>query len=145
MTTCARCGASNAGPPALNLYREYEYCDHCNSQFKSAKENGVLVRSRHTNAEFERVPYVVEVSVEGIDNPHTQTAGSSNRPRNQTEALAMGKEMMGKHDLPGVFVYQDTGSVWLIDEYLDAHPGIAEDVEKEMKSRKGILARLLGR
>lgn len=146
MPTCARCGAANAGPPSLNLNGEYAYCDDCNAVFESIKENGVHVRSRHTNREFARLPYVVEVSAEGIDNPHAQTIYSRNKPTNQTEALAMAKQIMEEHDLPGVFVYQKSGSVWMIDEYLDAHPGIARDVENERTSReRSWLSRILGR
>ena len=140
MAKCARCGSDNAKPPRFNLHGEYEYCNECQDEFEQAKENGVVVRSRHTNREFDQLPYVVEVNVEGIDNPHTQSISSSNKPKNQTEALAMAKNLMDEHDLRGLFIYQKTGSLWLIDEYLEAHPGIAEDVEDE---RGGFFSGLL--
>ena len=130
--TCARCGASDSGLSALGPTVDYEYCDDCNELFKDIHANGVTVRSRHTNDAFDQVPYVVGIA--DHSGPHTANIHDSNRPMNQVEALAMGKDAMEKYDLPGVFIYQKTGSVWLIDEYLDAHPGIAEDVRRERMS-----------
>lgn len=137
MPTCARCGAEEAGPPGVNMHRDYNYCDECNETFNEVYENGVVVRSRHTNRASHMVPYEVGVrgNVEDISYDAT-------RPNNQTEALAMGKELMAKHSLPGLFIYQKTGSVWLVDEYLEAHPGIAEDVHAEMGGG-GFLSRFI--
>ena len=138
MPDCARCGAEGVEPPN-EYWDSYVYCDDCRAIIEDAKENGVVVRSRHGNRLSDEVPYEVTVNVDGIKNPHT--VNSSNRPRNQVEALAMGKKIMRKHDLPGVFIYQKSGSEWLLEEYLEAHPGIAEDVENE---NKGFLSRLFG-
>jgi len=55
-------------------------------------------------------------------------------PETQVEALACAKLKMEETDSRGVFIYQKRGSRWLIDEYLDAHPEIAADVQKEVES-----------
>lgn len=46
---------------------------------------------------------------------------------------------MEEKGVRGVMRYHRTGSRWLIDEYLEAHPGIAADVEAE---RRGTLDRV---
>lgn len=61
--------------------------------------------------------------------------------RTQVEALAAYLDLMEKHDCQGLFEYSPSGSRWLVEEYLEAHPGIAEDVESE---RSGFLSGLFG-
>lgn len=123
MVTCTRCGAEAEESPA---YGKYNYCDECVEMFEEIRKNEMLIRSRHGNREFDRYPY--EVTGAGIQP-------------NQVKALAKGLDVAEKRGVRAVFHYQKTRLWWLVDEYLEAHPGIAEDVEKE---RRGFLSRLLG-
>lgn len=121
-TKCARCGDPVIGKKHwISKGSQYNYCDECCEEFENVKEGGVTVRSRHGNREFRRFPYEAP-QINGED------------PKNQTEALAAGLKVMREEDVRGLFIYQKTGSYWLIDEYLDAHPSIAEDVEKLLAS-----------
>lgn len=125
-TKCARCGAPVSDTTHyLAQGPEYDYCRECFNEFERVKEEGVVVRSRHGNREFNRFPYEAP-RINGKD------------PKNQTEALAGALKKMRQNDVPGLFIYQKTGSYWLIDEYLEAHPGIAEDVEEYLESSKSL-------
>lgn len=95
-------------------------------------EDGVTVRSRHGNRDFNRYPY---------DAPNI----NGHAPENQVEALAAGLRQMRERNVRGVFIYQKTGSYWLISEYLDSHPSIAADVAEYLESRsrlKSLVRRL---
>jgi hypothetical protein len=100
--------------------------------FQQIRKNGVFVRSRHGNREFHRYPYVGP-SPPGTDQP----------PQNQVEALAGAIEEMEKQSCRGVFHYQKTGSWWLVEEYLESHPGIAEDVADYRDGANSFLGRFL--
>ena len=119
---CTRCGRSLTGEQHyISKGSHYEYCNTCCEEFEHVQEQGVTVRSRHGNREFHRFPY----DAPKIDREH---------PQNQTKALAAGLKAIREKNVPGLFIYQKTGSYWLIDEYLDAHPSIAEDVEACLES-----------
>jgi len=121
MSQCSRCGSA----VDTDNKRTHHYCESCEAVFDEIRENGVTVRSRHGNREFERDPY---------DAP---TYYADRHPQNQVEALACGKIKMERTDSRGVFIYQRRGSRWLIDEYLNAHPGIADDVQQEIELIRG--------
>lgn len=127
MANCARCGVTTDERPANS---DYSYCQDCLDRFERARENGVLVRY-YVNAAG-TMPEGYYVSGPSGDGGY---AGS------QTKALARAKKMMEKINVEGVFEYRPTQSQWLIDEYLEVHPGIAEDVEKE---NQGFFSRLFG-
>ncbi|RZV08654.1 hypothetical protein BDK88_2728 [Natrinema hispanicum] len=135
MGKCARCGTEDANPPKHNRHLDYEYCDECQEMFDSVWENGVVVRSRHSNRAFDDLPY--EVSIRADDVNTTENWRDKRNPQNQVEALGEAKKAMETYDLPGLFIYQKTGSVWLIDEYLETHPKIRGDVEDYNDSSGG--------
>lgn len=65
----------------------------------------------------------------------------------QTDALARGKYLAEELGLDGLFEYHATGSQWILDEYLQAHPEIRSDVIDRLsrvpdKTQDGLLARL---
>lgn len=136
MSKCARCGDPTTGEEHyISRYSQsYDYCEDCCETFEEVKENGVKVRSRHGNR---------------IDNPRRDLWADApyidgRPPRNQVEALAAAVREMEEHDVRGIFIYQKTGSRWLISEYLDAHPSIAADVEEYLESQQGgLLSRIL--
>ena len=121
MTQCSRCGTN----VDTNLERTHDYCDDCEAVFDEVRDRGVTVRSRHGNREFRRYPYEAPSFYPNRD------------PQNQVEALACAKIKMEKTQSRGLFIYQKRGSKWLINEYLDAHPNIAADVEGEIESIRG--------
>lgn len=120
---CARCGAPvTADSRWIHSGSQYDYCEDCGEVFDNVIEDGVTVRSRHGNQEFHHYPY---------EAPKI----NGDTPENQVEALAAGLKQMREKDVQGVFIYQKTGSYWLISEYLDAHSSIATDVEEYLESR----------
>jgi len=121
MSQCSRCGSV----VDTDTERTHHYCDDCKAVFDEVREQGVTVRSRHGNREFARYPYVAP------------SYYPNREPQTQVEALANAKIKMEQTDSRGVFIYQKRGSRWLIDEYLDAHPGIADDVREEIESIRG--------
>lgn len=118
MTQCSRCGSA----VHADTERTHHYCDDCKAVFDEVREHGVTVRSRHGNREFHQFPY---------EGPSYYP---NRGPENQVEALACAKIRMEETDSRGVFIYQKRNSRWLIDEYLDAHPDIADDVQEEIES-----------
>lgn len=130
---CARCGAPvTADSRWVHSGSQYSYCEGCGEDFEKVMEDGVTVRSRHGNRDFNRYPY---------DAPNI----NGHAPENQVEALAAGLRQMRERNVRGVFIYQKTGSYWLISEYLDSHPSIAADVAEYLESRsrlKSLVRRL---
>jgi hypothetical protein len=116
---CARCGEeldTNEEPHWIQSSANYDYCNKCCRVFEQTRDEGVVVRNRYGNRDYQGAPY---------EGPGI----GGQAPNNQTEALAGGLRKMREKNIPGLFIYQKTGSYWLIDEYLEAHPSIANDVE----------------
>lgn len=128
MTECARCGAITES----KVDKWYTYCDECHTTFQQVRKNGVTARSTHGESvrTIRGVPYVVSIGHE-VDQTHL---GFNSHVGSQVEALGEAKKVMDQYDLPGLFKYNKTGSRWLIEEYLEAHPSIQEDVEEYMSS-----------
>ncbi|WP_152436498.1 hypothetical protein [Halosimplex carlsbadense] len=85
-----------------------------------------------------------------VDSETRRGWRDNRNPQTQVEALGEGMKAMNAYEVPGLFVYQKTGSVWLVEEYLDAHPSIREDVYDYIESSQtsesddgGLLSRLL--
>lgn len=129
MATCARCG-DDCEPGRLSP--EYDYCQACLDRFEEPRENGVYVYWRNNNTNTLPAGYCVN-SPESTDEMCSS----------QVKALAAAKGEMEKNDIGGLFHYRRTDSRWLIDEYLEAHPGIAEDVRQEREGPLDALAHRL--
>jgi len=114
MPSCARCESQTDDAPAGS---DYAYCESCMQLFQAVKREGVYVASRHGAHDFEQWPY--------------EAPTEDGRAHRQVEALAAALDEMDERGVRGVFHYRETGSWWLISSYLDAHPWIADDVEKE--------------
>lgn len=132
MGNCARCGSAGASEPEMDPFEipssDYEYCHDCQSEFSEIYHNGVVVESNHGKQYFREFPYSV------VDNKPTAVEPRKRDPQTQVEALADGMRIMDEAEVPGLFIYRKTGSIWLVGEYLDAHPPIATDVHKENQS-----------
>ena len=121
MQRCTRCSA----PTTNQKIREYRYCDDCLRIFKEIEENEVVVMQRKPRAAGTLPDTFYEIR----DN----ITGNTDQAKTQVQGLATGWMYMEKHDCRGLFRYQDTGSHWLVSEYLDAHPKIAADVKNTRK------------
>jgi hypothetical protein len=121
--TCVRCGVT-----FLDGGYQFEqriYCEECVAAFERVAEQGVVVRSRHGKPNFHEKPYVV------TDGRRQYVEHS------QTEALARGRELTEQLDTPGLFIYWETGSHWLLGRYLAEHPDIRRDVIREQRKIRG--------
>lgn len=120
MPSCACCGMdTDGGPPDSH----YAYCDECLDLFEQIRGEGVWVRWRNNNANTLPAGYYVWDPVDG-----------ERHASSQTEALAEAQDAMENHGLPGLFEYRKSGSRWLVEDYLDAHPKIAHDVARERRT-----------
>lgn len=108
MSECARCGAFTDNPAE----RKYHYCDDCHATFDAIRENGVVIQPRRRKRDY-------QVIVTADIDEHL-----GGREPNQVEAIARGKYIADRHGLDAMFEYHGTGSLWLIDEYMQAHPDI---------------------
>lgn len=116
MARCDRCGSQCDPGPADS---EYDYCRSCLDLFDAVRDSGVVVYWRNNEAGTQPPGYCV------------RSPSGDKMCGGQTEALAAAKDAMETYDVRGLFRYRDTGSRWLVDEYLDSHPGIAADVRRE--------------
>jgi hypothetical protein len=128
MPECDRCGAFT------DVAREgdYHYCEDCRSTFAGIRENGVVVRGEGE--------YDVLVNVDG----HYDKGGQE---QSQVDALARGKLLSDELGVDGLFEYGETGSTWILSEYLNAHPDIQTDVSERLsrvpdRDDAGLLAKL---
>lgn len=113
MVECARCGANTAaagdGTPA--------YCADCRARFADVAEHGVVVEADESGG-----GYVVRVTADDA------SAAGGTEP-SQVDALARARVVGQRADLPVLVDDTDTGSRWLLDEYLVAHPSIRREVQ----------------
>jgi hypothetical protein len=128
MAECDRCGAFTDNPRD----GDYHYCQDCRDTFARIRQSGVVVRGDGD--------YDVLVNVDG----HYDKGGQE---ESQVDALARGKLLSDELDVDGLFEYQRTGSVWILAEYLNAHPDIQSDVSERLsrvpdQDSPGLLAKL---
>lgn len=128
MPECSRCGDFTDSP----MNGDYHYCSDCLDTFDKIRQNGVVVSGKGT--------YDVLVNVDG----HEDKGGQE---QSQEDALARGKLLTDELGTRGLFEYQRSGSLWILSEYLDAHPKIQRDVSKRLsrvpdKDSDGLLTKL---
>lgn len=127
MPECARChdftDNSSSG--------DYHYCDDCLDRFAEIERSGVIVEGSGSN-------YEVVVTDAGAQKRGGQEYS-------QVDALARGKLIADEHGLDALFKYEETGSRWLLDEYLRTHSSIRQDVHERLRrvpdnEKAGLLA-----
>lgn len=131
MAECARCGDFTDNPED----GQYQYCDGCLDEFNAVREHGVVVEQNRSSGDY-------HVYVTADSDQHDGGVESS-----QVDGLARGKKLADELNLDALFEYKKSGSVWLLDEYLQSHPSIRTDVRQRLsrvpsKSDQGLLAKL---
>lgn len=117
MAECERCGDFTDNPAE----GKYNYCDDCLDRFAEIESNGVIVEEDSSSGEYHIIVTARESSMEG---------GSE---ESQVNALARGKYIADENNLPALFKYETSGSRWLLNEYLQAHPDIRQDVHNRLR------------
>lgn len=112
MPECERCGAFTDNPAE----KEYHYCDSCQSKFEEVCQNGVVIQQSKPNGD-----YNIFVASENED----YQGGTES---SQVDALARAKHLSDKLRMEALFQYKKSGSRWMLEEYLQAHPSIRRDV-----------------
>ena len=127
MPECERCGAFTDNRRS----GEYHYCSDCLDIFNEVRQAGVVVKGEDE--------YDVLVNVDG----HEEKGG---KEYSQVDALARGKLVADELGVDGLFEYDGTGSIWLIEEYLNTHPSIQNDVSRRLSripdDESGLLSKL---
>lgn len=117
MAECDCCGDFTNNPTE----GQYHYCDACLDRFAEIESNGVIVEEDISNNEYNIIVTAQSSSMEG------------GTERSQVDALARGKYIANKTNLPALFKYTTSGSQWVLDEYLNAHPSIQQDVHERLR------------
>jgi hypothetical protein len=117
MAECVRCGDFTDNPAD----GEYHYCDDCLDHFAEVEGNGVIVEEDPADDAYYIIVTARDASMDG---------GSES---SQADALARGKYVADETGLPALFKYKSSGSRWILDEYLEAHPKIRQDVHDRIR------------
>lgn len=131
MAECARCGDFTDNPAE----QRYHYCDDCLDRFAEIESNGIIVEEDASDNEYHIIVTAQNSSMGG------------GVERSQTDALARGKYIADETDHLALFKYETTGSRWVLDEYLQAHPGIRREVHERLRrvpeqTDDGLLSRI---
>lgn len=116
MPECTRCGAFTDTAAS----GEYRYCRDCRDRFNEIEQSGVIVEQDESGGDYHVIV---------TDGDASLTGGSE---QTQIEALARGKYIMDECGVDGLFKYAETGSTWLLGEYLQSHPDIRQQVHERL-------------
>ncbi|MFB6164899.1 MAG: hypothetical protein ABEJ31_07055 [Haloarculaceae archaeon] len=53
--------------------------------------------------------------------------------KSQVQALARGKYIADECGLDAIFKYAGTESIWILDEFINAHPSVRQDVHERLR------------
>ena len=131
MPECVRCGDFTDNDPR----GEYYYCADCLDTFAEIEQSGVIVEQDEAGGDYHIIVTDHGASVDG------------GTELSQTEALARAKHISDEEEVSALFKYDRTGSRWILDEYLQAHPEIRQDVHDRLrrvpeKADDGIFAKI---
>ncbi|MFC7073256.1 hypothetical protein ACFQJ7_01420 [Halovenus rubra] len=115
MPECVRCNDFTDN----KADKEYHYCDSCLDRFHEVTQSGVIVEQTGDQ-------YTITVT-----NQNTELDGG--REKSQVDALARAKRICDEYGVEGLFKYERTGSRWLLDEYLEAHQSVSQDVHERLR------------
>lgn len=117
MPECVRCGVFTDNTPD----GDYHYCDDCLDRFTEVEQSGVIVEQDTSGEAYHVIVTDGDASLDG-GTEYTQV-----------EALARGKHIADECGLEGLFKYAQTGSTWILSEYLEEHPSIRQDVHERLR------------
>lgn len=128
MGECVRCGTFTDLPAE----GDYQYCEDCRERFAEIETNGVVIEQSDGGY------HVYAMSEADIDGGWEDS---------QVAALARGKHIADDLGVAALFKYEETGSRWVLSEYLRAHPSIRGDVVERLarvpdNGDKGLVDRL---
>lgn len=115
MPECIRCKAFTDAEKS----GQYRYCLDCQQEFEQVEQNGVVVEG--SNGE-----YTITVTA---DESHPLDGG---KEYTQHEALARGLKISDELGVPGLFKYKDTGSIWMLDAFLQQHSSVRSKIYKRL-------------
>lgn len=105
MPECTRCGAFTDQKKS----GRYRYCLNCQDIFNEIEENGIVVENHGGT-------YTVSLTA---DVDHELDSGEE---PTEEEALARALKICDEADLRGVYRFHETGSRWVLSNFLDQHP-----------------------
>ena len=117
---CKKCGKELSKENFPLDWRSH-YCNDCVKVFDDAIKNGAIVIRRRTQRESNTFPY----EISGKNIKAEAPAGI-----NQIKAIKRAKHLALKNNEKILFNYEPRGSMWFLEDYLEAHPKIKEDVER---------------
>ncbi|WP_340099473.1 hypothetical protein [Salinibaculum salinum] len=115
MAECARCNDFTDN----TAEGEYHYCNDCLQTFQEIEQHGVVVEDTDGG------------DVHVIVTAH-ETSFDGGTESSQVDGLARAKYIADETGLDGLFKYGRSGSRWVLDEYLEAHPEIRQDVHERL-------------
>jgi len=130
---CKKCG-SETSPDVF-----WGYCDKCNEEFDIAIQNGALLLYKGIFSAVSPPVHYWHISryLPGVDEP---VFARDYLNFNQVKAIVEARRIAKKEGIDRiVFEYSPHYSRWFLDKYLEAHPGIKEDV---LRAETGTLRRL---
>lgn len=130
MAECARCNDFTDN----TAKGEYHYCNDCLNTFQEIEQHGVVVEDTSGG------PNHIIVTAH-------DTSFDGGTESSQVDALARAKHITDDTGLSGLFKYGGSGSQWILDEYLEAHPDIRQDVHERLskvpdKQPSGLLQKI---
>ena len=117
MGECARCNAFTDN----ETDQQYQYCDACLDEFATIEHSGVIIEQETSGGDYHIIVTSADASLDG------------GQEASQVDALARGKYIADECNLRGLFKYDHSGSTWVLDEYLQAHPSIRQDVHERLR------------
>lgn len=117
MPECVRCGAFTDNPAE----GDYHYCDECLEIFSEIEKSGVIVEQEDPGGRYHVIVTDRDSSLDG------------GMEKSQTEALARGKYIADEVGENALFKYAESGSIWVLDEYLQEHPEIRQDIHERLR------------
>lgn len=112
------------------------YCDICTDEFLKEIAKGAIIIRRRIGREDHidrwhicqgqelgfKVNYGEEKRIKNYELPPMNI--------NQIQAIKKGRELAKKYNVTAIFRYEPHQSMWFLEEYLNAHQKIKEDVER---------------
>ena len=129
LINCKRCGAKIAP----NSY--WGYCDKCNEEFNAAIRNGALILFKPTFYESD----FWEIRRYLPKKPNSPVFYKRYSGLNQVQAIVEARRIAKNKGICKIVIeYLPNHTRWFLDEYLETHPKVKDDV---LKAEEGIFTK----